>query len=133
MMKRTRKLCYTLLILGFMLPQVMGSTADAASGTWKHNRKGRWYSYSDGSYAKNEWLNYGGKWYYFDSTGYMVTGWKKIDRKWYFFGTNGAMATRWRKIDGQWYYFGTNGIMVDGWCRLGRLVESNGIETYKMK
>ena len=30
MMKRTRKLCCTLLILGFMLPQVMGSTADAA-------------------------------------------------------------------------------------------------------
>jgi hypothetical protein len=56
MMKRTRKLCCTLLILGFMLPQVMGSTADAASGTWKHNRKGWWYSYSDGSYAKNEWF-----------------------------------------------------------------------------
>ena len=63
-MKRGKKLCCATLILGMLLPQVMGSGAvsEAASGKWRHNAKGWWYSYSDGSYAKNTWEKIGGKW-----------------------------------------------------------------------
>ena len=92
-------------------------TADAASGTWKKNAKGWWYSYSDGTYAKEQWLQYGGKWYYFNSAGYMQTGWKKIDNKWYYFASSGVMQNGWQKISGKWYYF-ASGAMQTGWKKI---------------
>lgn len=121
-MSRMKKLCCATLILGMMLPQVVGSgdVSEAASGTWRHTSKGWWYSYSDGSYAVNDWVQYGGKWYYFGADGYMVTGWKQIAKKWYFFDKNGAMVTGWKQDGGKWYYFGTNGAMVTGWKLIGR-------------
>ena len=120
-MKGWRKAVCGTLITAFMLPQVIigsAGTAEAASGTWKHNSKGWWYSYSDGTYAKSAWVKDGGKWYYFDDKGYMVTSWKKINNKWYYFGNNGAMTTGWKKIDGKWYYFGTNGVMANNWKKI---------------
>ena len=119
---RMKKLCCTTLILGMMLPQVIGSgsAAWAASGTWKHNAKGWWYSYSDGSYAKNTWEKIDGKWYYFDANGYMVTGWKQIGKYWYFFQNNGVIATGWKKIGGKWYYFNSGGVMATGWKQISR-------------
>ena len=116
-MKRGKKLCCATLILGMLLPQVMGSGAvsEAASGKWRHNAKGWWYSYSDGSYAKNTWEKIGGKWYYFNASGYMVTGWKQIKGKWYYFDASGCMVTGWKQIDGKWYLFSGSGVMVTGW------------------
>jgi len=117
-MRRLRKLCCATLALGLMLPVVTfgsGSGAEAAAGTWKHNSKGWWYSYSDGKYAKNEWVKYGGSWYYFKNDGYMATGWVQYDGKWYYFGKNGAMTTGWKKIDGKWYFFRNNGSAFKGW------------------
>ena len=116
-MKRGKKLCCATLILGMLMPQVMGSGAvsEAASGKWRHNAKGWWYSYSDGSYAKNTWEKIGGKWYYFDASGYMVTGWKQIKGKWYYFDASGCMVTGWKQIDGKWYLFSGSGVMVTGW------------------
>ena len=119
-MKRFRKLCAAALAVGLMLPQILsGYPAEAAGGKWKHNSKGWWYSYSNGSYAKNEWVKDGGKWYYFDNEGYMVTGWKKINKKWYYFASNGAMVTGWRKIGGKWYHFSGSGAMQTGWKKIG--------------
>ena len=120
-MKKIKKACCTALIVGMMLPQVVTCGAvSAASGTWKHNAKGWWYSYSDGSYAKSTWEKIGGKWYYFDSNGYMVTGWKQIGKKWYYFNTNGVMVTGWKQIGKKWYFFNTSGVMVTGWKQIGK-------------
>ena len=121
-MQKFRKLCGAVLIAGFMLPQIaLGSSeaAEAASGKWKQDKKGWYYSYSDGSYAKNTWLKIGGKWYYFGANGYMAKSWKQIGKKWYFFGTDGKMRTGWQKIGGKWYNFGNNGIMQTGWKKSG--------------
>ena len=117
MMKKIKKICCAFLVTGIMLPQVMGSTAEAASGTWKHNNVGWWYSYSNGTYAKSEWLSISGKWYYFDTRGYMVTGWKKISGKWYYFASSGAMQTGWKKISGKWYFL-KSGVMQTGWQKI---------------
>ena len=120
-MRRIKKFCCTTLILGLMLPQVIvgqGSTSEAATGTWKQDSKGWWYSYTDGSYAKNQWLFIGKSWYYFGKNGYMVTGWKLIDKKWYYFNKGGAMQTGWKLIDKKWYYFSGGGAMQTGWKKL---------------
>jgi len=95
-----------------------GFQAEAATGAWKQDRGGWWYSYSDGSFAKKCWVKDSGKWYYFNADGYMVTGWKKITGKWYYFNKNGAMATGWKKIAGKWYYFNKNGTMATGWKKI---------------
>lgn len=139
-MKKWKKAFCGVLAASFMLPAVAmgnGSSAEAASGNWKHNSKGWWYSYSDGSYAESEWVQIEGKWYYFEATGYMATGWRKLDGKWYYFGTNGimvngwkkigeswyffvggAMQTGWKKLYGTWYYFEKSGAMADGWKKI---------------
>ena len=121
-MKKIKKLCGAVLIAGFMLPQIaMGSigTAEAASGTWKQDSKGWWYSYSDGTYAKSTWLQLGGKWYYFNANGYMVKNWQNIGKKWYFFGSNGAMRTGWQLSGGKWYFLDGSGAMKTGWLSSG--------------
>ena len=92
-------------------------TAEAKSGTWKQNRKGYYYKYSDGTFAKNEWIKAGKTWYYLNSEGYAQTGWKKIKGKWYYFNSNGAMKKGWLKKGGKWYYFGNNGVMKTGWLK----------------
>ena len=119
-MKKGRKLIVGLLTLG-MLGSVCitgsAGTAEAATKGWNHDSKGWWYSYSDGSYAKNAWVKDGGKWYYFDGSGYMVKGWKKISNKWYYFNKSGVMQTGWKKIDGKWYFF-AGGAMATGWKKL---------------
>ncbi len=91
-----------------------GLRSEAATGTWRKDSKGYWYSYSGGGYAKNAWVKWSGKWYYFGSTGYMQTGWKKISNKWYYFGTDGAMRSGWQKIGGKWYFL-KGGVMQTGW------------------
>ena len=94
------------LVSGLLLSQtITGSsiTSEAATGTWKHDKTGWWYSYGGGSYAKNAWIKSGGKWYYFGANGYMVTGWKKIGGKWYYFCTDGYMVTGTQTIGGTVY------------------------------
>ena len=120
MRKGTKSLCWA-LAFGMMLPTVAFGAAqtEAASGIWKQNSKGWWYAYSDGSYARSEWLKISGKWYYFNNVGYMAKGWKKIGNKWYFFGPSGAMKTGWLKSLGKWYLLGQNGAMKTGWALSG--------------
>ena len=94
-MKRMKKSICRCLVLCFLLTSFAfgtGFDSEAKSGKWRQDKKGWYYSYSDGTYAKNEWLKSGGKWYYFNAAGYMQTGWKKIGGKWYFFHKAGDMA-----------------------------------------
>ena len=97
----------------FALPQISGSTEAATSnGTWKQDSKGKWFSYPDGSYARNTWLLDNAKWYHFDSKGYMQTGWLTIGGKTYYLGTDGVMVTGTVSIDGKTYNFDSNGVMI---------------------
>ena len=89
------------------------------TGTWKKDSKGWWYSWSDGSYSKNKFENFGGKVYYFNSSGYMVTGWQSIGGKWYYFDADGVMKTGWQSIGGKWYYMNGSGVMQTGWQNIG--------------
>ena len=116
-----KKLMMYILAAAFLISTAainVSDTADAVSGTWKKSSKGWWYSYSDGTYARNQWLQAGGKWYHFDAAGYMQTGWKKISGKWYFFASSGAMQTGLKKISGKWYYFASSGDMQTGWKKI---------------
>ena len=116
---KVRKTVCMMALLGMTASFVImntGTGAEAATGTWKHDSKGWWYSYGKGSYAANEWVKYDGKWYYFGSDGYMVDGWKKIDGKWYFF-RKGVMQNGWQKIGDKWYYF-VGGAMQNGWRKI---------------
>ena len=93
--------------------------AAAAADSWEQSSGRWWYSYSNGGYARNQWLQYEGAWYYFDGEGWMVTGWQKIKNVQYHFQNNGKMDTGWVKISGKWYYFNDEGAMKTGWLNDG--------------
>ena len=116
-MRKVKKALCTALIAGFVLTQATGA-AFAANGTWKHNSKGWWYAYSDGTYEKSGWAKINGKWYYFDASGYMATGWIKDGGKWYYLKKSGEMATGWIKDGGKWYFLSPSGAMVTGWRKI---------------
>ena len=126
--KKCRKWIVTMLLVFLVLSMTI--PVFAASGSWKHNSTGWWYSYTDGGYASNKWEKIGNKWYYFDAAGYMQTGWQKISGKWYYLGSNGVMTTGWQKVSGKWYYLGSNGVMVTGTQIIGGKTyqfDSNGV------
>ena len=104
------------------------------TGTWKKDKKGWWYRYSDGSYPVNQWVKIDGGWYYFNKDGYMHTGWLKYSGKWYYLNPKtGIMTTGWKKIDGSWYYFKTSGIMAaNEYCK-GYWLNKDGTCTYTAK
>ena len=118
-MIRMKRKALGLLTAGLLCGSLLtAAPAEAAGAGWNHDSKGWWYTYADGTYAKNKWAKIDGKWYHFNAKGYMDTGWKKIDGKWYYFGTGGVMQTGWKKIDGKWYYFSTGGVMQTGWKKI---------------
>ena len=98
------------LLFALVMVTAMASTASAA---WENSGGGWWYSYDNGGYARNEWLNDGG-WYYFDDAGWMVTGWKQIGGSWYYFDGGGAMQTGWLQQGDAWYYLTGGGAMAAG-------------------
>ncbi len=151
-MGRAKKNICRWLVLAFLLTACVtgsGMQAEAASGKWKKDNKGWYYVYSNGKYARNEWLQEGGKWYHFDAKGYMQTGWKKVGGKTYFFKKDGSMAANeywqgywlnksgvwtykpkatWRKTNGK-YWFGDN----TGWYAKNQWLRINGKDYYFYK
>ena len=134
MRKKLTTLCLIFAVLLCMFP-AFSAEAGTATGKWKHNDKGWWYEYSDGSYAKNEFVTIKGKTYYFGKNGYMVTGWKAVEidadsyyeygytgrdnyKYWYYFDADGVMQTGWKKINKKWFYFGSNGVMRKNWQKI---------------
>ena len=97
---------------------MMMSVGLAAAEGWQSSSGRWWYSYADGSFAQNTWMN-DGSLYYFDGAGWMVTGWQQIGGTWYYFAPSGAMATGWLQIGGTWYYVAPSGAMVTGWQEIG--------------
>lgn len=89
-----------------------------ADGTWEAGADGTWrFKFSDGTYAKNQWIYVKGRWYRIGADGIMIKGWFETAGLWYYLKpTSGAMATGWYLVDGYWYYMGSNGIMrSNGW------------------
>ena len=122
-MKKWKKTLCRVLAMCFLLASMVvagGTVAEAKSGKWKHDSKGYYYAFSDGTYAKNQWVLVQNKYYHFDSKGYMQTGWLKLDGKWYYLNpVKGFMSKGWTRISGSWYYFNPKGVMLTGWNKLG--------------
>ena len=68
---KARKWLIRLLSLTLVLVLLLGSSALAG---WQNSGGKWWYSFNDGSYARNNWVEDGGEWYYFGDDGYLVTG-----------------------------------------------------------
>ena len=95
----------------------------AADGQWKSDENGRWYEYSDGTYATGKWECIDNNWYYFNEKGYMVSGWNSLGGKWYYFNSEGVMQTGLQTItndagETNTYYFAPDGEMLTGWQKL---------------
>lgn len=90
------------------------------TGEWISQDGKWWYRFSDGSYAKDQWLKIKNKWYLFDESGWMLYDWKSDDGKWYYLGQNndGALKTGWLLKDSKWYYLDESGIMAIGWKQI---------------
>ena len=115
-MKKTGKRVLCLVLLCALLLPAAGAVADQ----WEQGSGGRWwYSRSDGSYVRYDWLWDNGSWYFFDDAGWMVTGWYRIGGSWYHFAPSGTMETGWVR-DGAWYYLGNDGSMRTGWLQDGQ-------------
>lgn len=83
---------------------------------WKHNDKGYWYEYADGTYPKSEWKEIDGSWYYFNEKGYaLCNAWIKYKDKWYYLGEDRKMVydnfVDWK---GKRYYLSSSGAMYIG-------------------
>lgn len=119
-------------------PESNTSELSDIGGTWTLIN-GRWvYIKSDGTVARNEWLNleYNGvrSWYFFGAEGSMSTGWITWNDKVYYLipdsdGWMGRMATGWRSIEGKWYFFEKEqGDMLRGVKTPdGFMVDENGV------
>ena len=118
---RIRKWFARIVFLALLFTILLGSSAMAG---WQKDGGKWWYSYENGGYARNTWLQGGNKWYYFGDDGYMVTGWQKLG-KWYHFNSSGKMDTGWLNDGGTWYYLDQNGAMVTGWQQIGKWYHFN--------
>lgn len=101
------------------------------AGTWKQDKSGWYYVYSDDSYAKGV-VKIDGKTYVFSDAGYMLIGWQQFDSKYYYLYSDGQAATGWVRIDNIWYYFKTSGEMATGWVQDANkwyYLKSNGAMT----
>ena len=136
-MKKIRKTVCRLLVVCMLFTTCFAGNVFAAetkSGTWKQNKNGYWYEFSDGTYAKNQWLQVSGKWYHFNAGGYMQTGWLQIGDKWYFLDPKtGAMQTGWKTVSGKTYYFKASGEMAAAEYIQGYWLNKDGTWTYKAK
>jgi hypothetical protein len=123
---KTRKWVIKLIALTLLFTILLGSSALAG---WQNDGGKWWYSYGNGGYARNNWVQDGNAWYYFGDDGYMVTGWQKIG-SWYHFDNNGVMNTGWFSEGGKWYFLGTDGAMKTGWVKAGNnwyYMEADGV------
>ncbi len=94
--------------------------AAQVSADWEPYSEARWkYSYADGSYAADGFVQIDGEWYLFSEDGYMLTGWHQINGNWYLMPGTGERLTGWQKNGGCWYYFDQNGVMQTGWVQVG--------------
>lgn len=90
------------------------SAFSAKSGYWDSDSRGDWYVFSDGSYAKSEYING----YWLDSAGWYDSTWDAYwahnNTGWWYQSTKSKWYAKntWLKIDGNWYYFKSDGYMA---------------------
>ena len=78
------------------------------------------YRLSNGSYAKDRFIDIDGKTYYIDPSGYLYLGtnWQKIGGSYYYF-KSGVRATGLQYISGSYYFFNADGTIYAGWMKYG--------------
>ena len=85
----------------------------AMSEGWRESGGGWWYEFSDGSYAKSEYING----YWLDSAGWYDSAWDaawfKDSNGWWYQSGSWYPVDEWVKIDKKWYYFNSSGYMED--------------------
>ena len=124
---------------------ILGAAFSAHAEGWVQSGNNWSYQYSDGSYARNEWMKGAdGLWrwldntgnlayntwvddtYYVGSDGIMVSGrWLLItdtdnETYWYYFNESGKRSEdKWQLIGGSHYHFDDEGHMETGWIEDG--------------
>lgn len=93
-------------------PQIVYDNGVVPLGAFVYPNGETYYTYANGVYARNTWLNTKGKWYYFDTTAKMVRGLYTLNGSTYYFNEDGSMAIGATVIDGVTHYFDALGIMV---------------------
>ena len=89
------------------------------AGVWKHDARGWWYRYEDGSFPVDAAVVIDGSTYRFDAAGYMRTGWVFEAGEWYYHEASGAQASGWVSSGGRWYYLSpASGAMMMGWVQV---------------
>ena len=103
--------------------------SSAASAGWQKTKGGSyWYQFSDGTYAKSEfiqgyWINKNGYW----DRGKKATWHKDSKGSWYGYDKGWYAKQSWWKIDGKWYCFDRKGYVVtDGFVK-GYYLDKNGV------
>ena len=93
-------------------PQIVYDNGIIPLGIFVEANNETYYSYLNGVYARNIWLNTKGKWYYLDTSGKMIRGLYRMNNATYYFNDDGSMATGNTVINGVNHYFDAVGIMV---------------------
>ena len=89
-------------------------------GEWKHDGRGWWYRYEDGSYPADTAVMIDGTTYRFDASGYMRTGWAFEGGQWFYHASSGAQVSGWVYSGVHWYYMSpATGAMATGWVQVG--------------
>ncbi len=110
-----------IIILAFVVTITLGLSvcivdtfrSKAMSEGWRESGGGWWYEFSDGSYAKSEYING----YWLDSAGWYDSAWDaawfKDSNGWWYQSGSWYPVDEWVKIDKKWYYFNSSGYMQD--------------------
>ena len=113
-MNSKRKHISILLVMLFIFSicASFGTDVNAASGEWIQEKDQRWwYKYSDGSYAKSEYIDG----YWLDESGWYDgtwnAEWQSNSAGWWYQATAWYPTDCWLKIDGSWYHFNKTGYM----------------------
>ena len=134
MKQKKRAYAWILMVAMILMVWQVPSGSEAASSTslagqWKKDSKGWYYKFSDGTYAKDEYIRGS----YVNSKGYWEKRWDgewKSDKNgWWFQAGKWYPKKQWLKINRKEYYFNAKGYMVTNqW--IGRYyVNKNGVYT----
>ena len=116
-------------VASFSAIPALSAYAKAPSGNWVKDGRGYWYDFSEGTWAKSEYIDG----YWIRKNGYWDNGskysWHYVENAGYWWGTaDGSWYAKkcWQKIDGRWYYFDTRGYMASNQYIEGCWVGANG-------
>ena len=135
MLKKITTLILTLIILLSLTytNSFSSQAAQAATEGWVESSGKWWYQFSDGSYAKSEYIDG----YWLDADGWYAKGcygtWKKDAKGWWYQDAAWYPQSQWLKIDKKWYHFSSSGYLdTSKWIGKSYVGEDGAwIEGYK--